>query len=75
MMQRFSPPVCTCVLLTLTTLILSGCGGSSVARTQNGNMAQGAPPTVSAVATQVNGVAPNREQEVQFSEAMDASTI
>ena len=35
----------------------------------------GAVPTVIAVGEQVNGVAPNRKQEVQFSEAMDPATI
>jgi hypothetical protein len=35
----------------------------------------GPAPTVVAVGDQVNGVAPNRIQEVQFSEAMDPSTI
>ncbi|SPE23476.1 exported hypothetical protein [Candidatus Sulfotelmatomonas gaucii] len=59
--------------LTLTVL-LAGC--SSTLMTENAtDPASGAVPTVSAVAEQVNGVAPNRKQEVQFSEAMDASTI
>ncbi len=59
--------------LTLTAL-LAGCSSSLV--TENAtDPASGAVPTVSAVAEQVNGVAPNRKQEVQFSEAMDPSTI
>ena len=55
---------------------LSGCGSTQMGSSLSGNNSQsGTPPTVSAVAVQVNGVAPNRKQEVQFSEAMDPSTI
>jgi hypothetical protein len=39
------------------------------------NSGSGAVPTVIAVAEQLNEVAPNRKQEVQFSEAMDPATI
>lgn len=56
------------------TLVLTGCG-SGMNFTQNGSSAQGAAPTVTGVATQVNGDAPNRKQEVQFSEAMPPTTI
>lgn len=54
----------------ISTLVLSGCG-ASVNLPQN----TGAVPTVAAVATQVDGTAPNRKQEVQFSEPMDQATI
>jgi hypothetical protein len=64
--------VCTATLFT--SLIVTGCGSSM--HFTSGNAAQGAaPPSVAAVATQLNGVAPNRKQEVQFSEAMDPATI
>ena len=76
MMHKFSFAVCTSALLT--TLVLSGCGsspmGSSLAGNNNSSQS-GTPPTVSAVGVQVNGAAANRKQEVQFSEAMDPSTI
>ena len=62
--------VCTSVFFT--ALILTGCGSSY---NINGGLAQGAAPIIAAVALQVNGVAPNRKQEVQFSEAMDPATI
>jgi hypothetical protein len=59
--------------LTLTAL-LAGCG--STLMTISGNdPASGPAPTVTSAAEQVNGVAPNRKQEVQFSEAMDPTTI
>ena len=50
------------------TLFLGGCGS-------NAPLIQGPPPTVAGTAVQVDGVAPNRRQEVQFSEAMNGSTI
>ena len=73
MTRTISLAIGTCVFSL--PLMLTGCGGSSMNPMNSGTAAQGTPPTVSAVATQVNGVAPNREQEVQFSEAMDPSTI
>ena len=71
------------VFVSLSTLavaiVLSGCGSSQMGNSlagNNGNSSQtGTPPTVAAVAVQVNGAAANRKQEVQFSEAMDPSTI
>ncbi len=52
----------------LATLFFAGCGS-------NAPLIQGTPPTVIGNAVQVDGVAPNRRQEVQFSQAMNASTI
>lgn len=75
MAQRFPLVRWACVLFTPAILMLGGCGGSSINPMNSGMAAHGMPPTVSAVATQVNGVAPNREQEVQFSEPMDPATI
>jgi hypothetical protein len=56
----------------LAALFLVSCSG--VVRNPPAMPASDA-PTVIAVAVQVNGVAPNRKQEVQFSEAMDSTTI
>lgn len=55
MARKFSLVLCTCVFFL--PLILTGCGGSSHDPMSSGSTAQGAPPSVSAVATQVNGVA------------------
>lgn len=54
---------------------LGGCGANSVPVSNNTNHGTGPVPTVTAQAVEVNGVAPNRRQEVQFSEAMDPATI
>ena len=62
-------PACICAL------VLSGCGGNVLTTSSNTPAPIGPAPTVIAVGEQVNGVAPNRKQEVQFSEAMDPSTI
>lgn len=67
-----APTVLTVLSSFAAILSLSGCGSSLVTTSAN---TLGAAPTVTATAVQVNGVAPNRKQEVQFSEAMDASTI
>ena len=64
-----STPVCVCAIL------LSGCGGNALIKSSNSTTPTGQVPTVVSVAEQVNGVAPNRKQEVQFSEPMDPSTI
>lgn len=56
--------------LALSPFLLAGCGGSAPF-----TQGTGAAPQVSAVAVQVNGNAPNRMQEIQFNEAMDAATI
>jgi Big-like domain-containing protein len=55
-------------------LTLSGCGGTPIV-SFNSPAPTGTPPSVVAVGEQVNGVAPNRKQEVQFSEAMGLATI
>jgi hypothetical protein len=60
------------LLVCAATLTLSGCGGSNTA---SDPPATGAAPTVAGVGFQTNGVAANRKQEVQFSEAMDPATI
>ncbi|HLJ79643.1 MAG TPA: Ig-like domain-containing protein, partial [Acidobacteriaceae bacterium] len=62
---------------TLASL-LAGCGSTTVAGFNGGSgnpSSQATAPTVAAVAEQTNGVAPNRKQEVQFSEPMAADTI
>lgn len=64
-----STPVCVCAI------VLSGCGGNTLIKSSNSTTPRGQVPTVVSVAEQVNGVAPNRKQEVQFSEPMDSSTI
>lgn len=56
-------------------LLLSGCGGITKMSSNTPTSGTGPAPTVVAVGEQVNGVAPNRLQEVQFSEAMDSATI
>src|SRR5690348_1966323 len=58
------------------SIYLASCGsvGHPVVSTTT-NSGSGPVPTVAALAMQTNGVAPNRKQEVQFSEAMDATTI
>ena len=67
----FSLPICA------VALALSGCSSSLMSPSSNpvSNSGSGAAPVVVAIGDQVNGVAPNRKQEVQFSEAMDPSTI
>lgn len=64
------------IALTLT-LYLASCGTTSVPMVSNttGNSGTGSVPTVAALAVEVNGVAPNRKQEAQFSEAMNPDTI
>ena len=59
------------------SLYLASCGSTSNPAVSNttGNSGTGAVPAVSALAVEVNGVAPNRKQEVQFSEAMNPDTI
>ena len=57
-------------------LVFSGCSSSLMSsNSPTSATPSGAVPTVVAIGDQVNGVAPNRKQEVQFSEAMDAATI
>lgn len=59
------------------TLFLASCGSISNPMVSNttGNSGTGPVPTVSGLAVETNGVAPNRKQEVQFSEAMNPGTI
>jgi hypothetical protein len=59
---------------TVTTF-LGGCGANPIPINNSSQNGTGPAPTVTAVAEQVNGVAPNRKQEVQFSEAMNPATI
>lgn len=59
-----------CTSAVFAALMLAGCG-SNAPLLQN----EGAVPAVVAVALQVNGNAPNRKQEVQFSGPMDPATI
>ena len=61
--------------LTCTVIFaLSGCSSASL-MAGNSSGASAVAPTVVAVGVQDNGVAPNRSQSVQFSEAMDPATI
>lgn len=60
-------------LIAATSLTLSGCTGSLMS--SNSATPTGPAPAMVAVGEQVNGVAPNRWQYVQFNEAMDPSTI
>jgi hypothetical protein len=63
------------ILTFAVSLAMSGCGGTPIAMNSNSTAPTGTPPTVIAAAEQVNGVATNRKQEVQFSEAMNPATI
>ena len=78
--MRSLRPILLCTsALTLTTL-LAGCGAGSHPSFAGGGSGVAAPssastPTVTSVAVQVNGTAPNRLQEVQFSEPMNPATI
>jgi hypothetical protein len=64
----------TCALFL--PAFLAGCGTSSVsANPGESTHGSGPVPTVTEQAVQVDGVAPNRSQEVQFSEPMDPATI
>ncbi|HET9088507.1 MAG TPA: Ig-like domain-containing protein, partial [Acidobacteriaceae bacterium] len=80
--MRSLRPILLCTsALTLTTL-LAGCGAGSRPSFAGSGSGSGiaAPssattPTVTSVAVQVNGTAPNRLQEVQFSEPMNPATI
>lgn len=73
-------PLVLSVPLVLTIgLFLAGCGSSTVGSNpgSSGNPGNGSgpAPTVSASAMAATGVAPNNMLEVQFSEAMDSTTI
>lgn len=58
------------------SLYLASCGSSTSPVVSSTTPAgRGPVPAVSALAVELNGVAPNRKQEAQFSEAMDPSTI
>lgn len=59
-------------------ILLAGCGSSTVSNpggSGNPGSGSGPAPAVSASAMAATGVAPNNMLEVQFSEAMDATTI
>lgn len=74
--MRAPRPVAILFMIFVVAFALSGCGGTRMSSGPTGNNPQtGTPPTVAAVGVQTNGVAPNRKQEVQFSEAMDPATI
>ena len=68
-------PVLLCTAAFTVATLLGGCGATSVPVSNNTNSGTGPVPTVIAQAVEVNGVAPNRKQEVQFSEAMNPATI
>lgn len=65
--MRFDRLVLCSIPLYVCALLLSGCGGSTLIKRSNSTSPTGAIPAVIAVGEQVNGVAPNRKQEVQFS--------
>jgi hypothetical protein len=76
--MRYPRLVSLSILAFTVSLVLSGCSSSLMSTNSpapTGANPTGAVPTVIAVGEQVNGVAPNRKQEVQFSEAMDPATI
>jgi hypothetical protein len=73
--MRYPRLVSLSILVFAVSLVLSGCGSTQIAMSSNSAAPTGTPPTVVGAAEQVEGVAPNRKQEVRFSEAMDASTI
>ena len=62
------------LVLCPALLLFSGCSSMTL-RGGNASGTTASAPTVVAVGLQNNGVAPNRVQYVQFSEAMDPSTI
>ena len=76
--MRATRPVLFCSTAFTLTFLLAGCGTmvSSRSNSSTGTAGpSGPPPTVVATALQVNGVAPNRRQEVQFSEPMNPASI
>jgi uncharacterized repeat protein (TIGR03803 family) len=72
--MRFPRIILLFVSFCALSFALSGCSSVSL-MSVNSSGAGGATPTVVAVGDQVNGVAPNRWQYVQFSEAMDPASI
>ncbi len=56
-------------------IVLGGCGSTNTSNTTTPTPASGTPPSIVAVGMQATGVAPNGWQYVQFSEAMNGSTI
>lgn len=70
------PALFSTIAFTIS-LYLASCGSISHPMVSNttANSGTGPVPTVSGLAVEVNGVAPNRKQEVQFSEAMNPDTI
>lgn len=63
------------VCISLLPFALSGCGSGMQNAQQSAAPQPGPAPSVVALGTQVNGVAPNRSQFVQFNEAMDPASI
>lgn len=63
-----------CASTLVFSTLLVGCGSSLNPRSTF-TSASASSLTVTAVAEQVNGVAPNRKQEVQFSAALNPSTV
>jgi 6-phosphogluconolactonase (cycloisomerase 2 family) len=73
--MRYTRLVLFSLSILAISVLLSSCGGALMADSKSPAPGTGPAPTVVAVGEQVNGVAPNRKQEVQFSEAMDSATI
>jgi hypothetical protein len=63
------------ILSFAVSLTLTGCGSYQTGSMTSSTPGTGVAPTVAAVGVQTDGVAPNREQEVQFNEAMNPATI
>jgi hypothetical protein len=74
-LMRYRPLSPFSLSLLAACAALSGCSGNVMTQSTISTPGTGPAPTVVAVGEQVNGVAPNRKQEVQFSEAMDAATV
>jgi len=76
-MRAVLRPALFCATAFTLSLVLASCGSISNPMVSNttGNSGTGPVPTVSALAVEINGVAPNRKQEVQFSEAMNPDTL
>ena len=73
--MRYPRLVSLSILAFAVALTLNGCGSYQTGSMASSTPATGVAPTVAAVGVQTDGVAPNRKQEVQFSGAMDPSTI
>jgi methionine-rich copper-binding protein CopC len=73
------PGICALLIMTFLagcgSVTKKGSGGAGGPTSPTSPTGTGPAPTVTAVGLQTNGVAPNRMQEVQFSEAIDSTTI